>query len=232
MKKNTYCSKDNLFYDYMTGTLSPNRRKKMEEHINNCSSCYQSFKIAKELIQDKDGMNYQKASKDEAEEFLKKMDSRAEKKKDKPFLKKMNKILKRLGKKVPAIVEDVILWITVPQAELSYAYVRSFKGDQNISHIFLKKDFDNIQSEIYLQKINDNCFCLDFKVLDQNFENDYIRISLKNIDDDSEISKLLSHEQISFEPLNYGNYELMIKQSNKHIDIFHFEINQEGLHER
>ncbi|KPA16565.1 hypothetical protein MHK_003226 [Candidatus Magnetomorum sp. HK-1] len=232
MFQKTDCPKDDSFYDYMTGSLSPRRQKSMTKHMKKCKSCHQSFKMAKEFLQDIDSKDYQKASEEEAELFIKKMSKRAEKNKNKSLLKKMKHSLLQLGEKIQTVFEDSVPWITTSQANLSYAHVRSVNDSQNVRYILHKKDIDNIQSKIYIQQLTTDCFCLDFKVLNEDIENDIIRVSLKNIENNDEYSKPLLDNRISFENLCYGNYELMIKQNNAYKDLFNFEINQEGLHER
>jgi len=233
MNQNKPCLKDDFFYDYMTGSFSLGQQKKITNHLSTCKTCYQSYKMASEFLQDDDGKDFQKASTEEADQFMKKMTLRAEKSNNNTLLKKLNQSLMNVGKKIQNIIEDSILWITAPRAELSYVPVRSGNNSENVSYILHTKNFDNIQSEIYVQQINNESFCLDFKLLNKDIlEKGYIRIILRNIDDDHEISKVLSQNHISFDDLCFGKYELIIKHNTSYKDAFLFEINQEGLHER
>ena len=156
-KKMKQCINENKMLDYIMGSLHPEEEKQIKAHLLTCKNCHELYLLSKYLIKDSDSVN------DDTDNQI-----------DEQYMKStFIKIMQRSG----IAIKKIFHWITevsppIWMATLAPSKVRDSQSNKTPS-ICIKKDNEQIDLELYMEKKDSHQFSLWVKTDVKNNDGDY-----------------------------------------------------------
>ncbi len=196
---------------YIRQGLSDEERDRMEEHLSRCDACLEEFVIGTTLLRDTELTEWEHASEDAVLSVLNKFDIPEK-------LKKFHAWTKRV------LVPDLV---SQPES----AFVRNGQNTSaRAEYIFLNKDFNDLHTEMCMEKLENSRFSIQTKVLKNTKNAKNVRITLMRTGG-AVSSRPLKGFLERFIDLPYGQYRLILAQDAVEKGEYCFKIDDGGLNE-
>ena len=195
---------------YIEGSLSDKGRDRIEEHLSECDTCLEEFVIANTLLKDHDLIECEPVSEEVALSALKSLS-------------------------IPKKLKKFYAWITkvlVPDSagQPAFATVRKPDAASSVDYISIKKDMNDLQVEMYIEKTEDDKARIRVRVLKDNISARNVRLTLIR-QGGVIVSRLLKKNYVLFEDLPFGSYRFVVEQDALEKGEYLFKINEAGLNE-
>ena len=217
------CPSDEMLADYLQGHLAEKEGSEMEEHLSDCTICLEELVIANSLFQGADLPQLDAVPAEVTEAAVRLMQSLDSAESD-----SLSEKFERAIKDLPTRISDFLNHKT--WAELQPQPVRGFKRKVAKDLVLLKKTFEDVESEIEIEKVGENKALIRVRLLLADLTSQKIRVTLKK--GDREIASHLAEEAyVLFEDIPFGHYSLTFARDGLTLGTYLFEI-KETAHDR
>lgn len=217
------CPSDEMLADYLQGHLAEKEGSEMEEHLSDCTICLEELVIANSLFQGADLPQLDAVPAKVTEAAVRLMQSLDSAESD-----SLSEKFERAIKDLPTRISDFLNHKT--WAELQPQPVRGFKRKVAKDLVLLKKTFEDVESEIEIEKVGENKALIRVRLLLADLTSQKIRVTLKK--GDREIASHLAEEAyVLFEDIPFGHYSLIFARDGLTLGTYLFEI-KETAHDR
>ena len=217
------CPSDEMLADYLQGHLAEKEGSEMEEHLSDCTICLEELVIANSLFQGANLPQLDAVPAEVTEAAVRLMQSLDSAESD-----SLSEKLERAIKDLPTRISDFLNHKT--WAELQPQPVRGFKRKVAKDLVLLKKTFEDVESEIEIEKMGENKALIRVRLLLADLTSQKIRVTLKK--GDREIASHLAEEAyVLFEDIPFGHYILTFARDGLTLGTYLFEI-KETAHDR
>ena len=217
------CPSDEMLADYLQGHLAEKEGSEMEEHLSDCTICLEDLVIANSLFQGADLPQLDAVPAEVTEAAVRLMQSLDSAESD-----SLSEKFERAIKDLPTRISDFLNHKT--WAELQPQPVRGFKRKVAKDLVLLKKTFEDVESEIEIEKVGENKALIRVRLLLADLTSQKIRVTLKK--GDREIASHLAEEAyVLFEDIPFGHYSLTFARDGLTLGTYLFEI-KETAHDR
>jgi hypothetical protein len=217
------CPSDEMLADYLQGHLAEKEGSEMEEHLSDCTICLEELVIANSLFQGANLPQLDAVPAEVTEAAVRLMQSLDSAESD-----SLSEKFERAIKDLPTRISDFLNHKT--WAELQPQPVRGFKRKVAKDLVLLKKTFEDVESEIEIEKMGENKALIRVRLLLADLTSQKIRVTLKK--GDREIASHLAEEAyVLFEDIPFGHYSLTFARDGLTLGTYLFEI-KETAHER
>jgi len=217
------CPSDEMLADYLQGHLAEKEGSEMEEHLSDCTICLEELVIANSLFQGADLPQLDAVPAEVTEAAVRLMQSLDSAESD-----SLSEKFERAIKDLPTRISDFLNHKT--WAELQPQPVRGFKRKMAKDLVLLKKTFEDVESEIEIEKVGENKALIRVRLLLADLTSQKIRVTLKK--GDREIASHLAEEAyVLFEDIPFGHYSLTFARDGLTLGTYLFEI-KETAHDR
>lgn len=217
------CPSDEMLADYLQGHLAEKEGSEMEEHLSDCTICLEELVIANSLFQGADLPQLDAVPAKVTEAAVRLMQSLDSAESD-----SLSEKFERAIKDLPTRISDFLNHKT--WAELQPQPVRGFKRKVAKDLVLLKKTFEDVESEIEIEKVGENKALIRVRLLLADLTSQKIRVTLKK--GDREIASHLAEEAyVLFEDIPFGHYSLTFARDGLTLGTYLFEI-KETAHDR
>ena len=217
------CPADEILADYLEGRFSEEERSEMEKHLSDCDACLEVLTVANSLIQGEKQFQLEPVPAkvtDAAERLVQSQDPQV----SEPLPEKIERTLKDLPTKISEFLSFKTWGQLQPQP------VRGFKRKVAKDLVLLKKTFEDVESEIEIEKVGENKALIRVRLLLADLTSQKIRVTLKK--GDREIASHLAEEAyVLFEDIPFGHYSLTFARDGLTLGTYLFEI-KETAHDR
>ncbi|WP_020586696.1 anti-sigma factor family protein [Desulfobacter curvatus] len=206
---NPGCIETVKLYDYITGQLSEQEARNVEDHLADCDTCLEQFVTAQALLEDTDLMENSVRTKEVGAPIIKALLAGA-----KRFLE----------------------WTVEPLAQPAFAIRDSaaestFEGNPPSNYLKIVKRFGRLSGEMAFKKIKQNAFDLQFKLVGTFEKNERFCLILERENDKFD-ARILEDTRAEFTNLSFDRYHLVLEQNEKPCGKFFFEITRDGIYEQ
>jgi hypothetical protein len=217
------CPSDEMLADYLQGHLAEKEGSEMEEHLSDCTICLEELVIANSLFQGANLPQLDAVPAEVTEAAVRLMQSLDSAESD-----SLSEKFERAIKDLPTRISDFLNHKT--WAELQPQPVRGFKRKVAKDLVLLKKTFEDVESEIEIEKMGENKALIRVRLLLADLTSQKIRVTLKK--GDREIASHLAEEAyVLFEDIPFGHYSLTFARDGLTLGTYLFEI-KETAHDR
>jgi hypothetical protein len=217
------CPSDEMLADYLQGHLAEKEGSEMEEHLSDCTICLEELVIANSLFQGADLPQLDAVPAEVTEAAVRLMQSLDSAESD-----SLSEKFERAIKDLPTRISDFLNHKT--WAESQPQPVRGFKRKMAKDLVLLKKTFEDVESEIEIEKVGENKALIRVRLLLADLTSQKIRVTLKK--GDREIASHLAEEAyVLFEDIPFGHYSLAFARDGLTLGTYLFEI-KETAHDR
>ncbi len=210
---------------YIHGHLPDKKRDRAEKHLSICDECMEEFVLANILLSDSESDSYEPGPADAARAAFQKIKEKV----------KHNFSEWVAGMSLPQ-------WLTDGTSPIRFQnrlapVLRSPSTASPTDSIFIRKDMNGLQTEMYVEKADHENARLWMKVLRDNETAENISLTLLK-DGKIPFARFLKDGYVLFEKQPFGDYTLMLEgkaaKSKKwfQTDPYHFEINEAGFYEK
>lgn len=212
------CPTEEMIADYLEDRLSDNECSEMEKHLSDCDTCIEELAVAHSLLQDPHLSELASVPAEVTEAAVRLVMSQD------PFLsgslsERIERALKDLPSKISAFLKHSA-W-----RELQPQPVRGPKRKVDKDLVLLKKTFQDVETEIEIEKIGDNKAHIRVRLLLDDTTSQTMRVTLTK--GDREISSYLAERaHVVFEDVTFGRYSLTIARDGSMLGIYHFQIKE------
>ena len=217
------CPADEIHADYLEGRLSEEERSEMEEHLSDCNACLEVLAVANSLIRGEEQFRLEPVPAkvtDAAGRLVQSQDPQV----SEHLSEKIERILKDLSSKVSESFSPKTWGQLQPQP------VRGSKRKVPKDLVLLKKTFEDVETEIEIEKVGENKALIRVRLLLADFTSQKVRVTLKK--NDREIASHLAEEAyVLFEDIPFGHYSLTFDRDGLTLWTYLFEI-KETAHDR
>jgi hypothetical protein len=217
------CPSDEMLADYLQGHLAEKEGSEMEEHLSDCTICLEELVIANSLFQGANLPQLDAVPAEVTEAAVRLMQSLDSAESD-----SLSEKFERAIKDLPTRISDFLNHKT--WAELQPQPVRGFKRKVAKDLVLLKKTFEDVETEIEIEKVGENKALIRVRLLLADLTSQKIRVTLKK--GDREIASHLAEEAyVLFEDIPFGHYSLTFARDGLTLGTYLFEI-KETAHDR
>lgn len=201
---------------YIDGRLSDKERYQTEKHLANCDICMEELILAEILMNDSELTEYDPGPGD---------------------------IVGAALRKIRETVLKISDWLTdLAQPEWIPAYspspVRSSGGvSAAIESILIRKDIDELRTEMYIEKADDGNARIWINVFKDNETAENVILTILK-DGHTPFARIQKHDPVQFGNQPFGNYSLTLEgvspDTKERFETapYHFEINSAGFYEK
>lgn len=206
------CHNEEMLADYLEGRLSDNARSQMENHLSICENCLQELMIGKDLILGGDQNGLAGVPDEVTESAVRRLSS-------------LNLITSSFSKeRLTGLLDRFYLTVSnlfnmSAWRELHLAPVRSSKKVISKDLMYLKKSFQEINTEIEIEKTGDHNSCIRVRV-SNNIKG--VRVTLLQKNEREISSQLLNGNDAVFEEIPFGHYRLVFTRDGLKVGIYRF----------
>ena len=197
--------------DYILGLLSFKENIKIKWHLFRCSNCMKNYQKARLLLIEKcDDTIEQPVSKNMALSFVKNLST------------------SKLDFKIRSFnwIKDAC----APETIRSKPVFRTSSEDE-INYYQIDRYFDEIETKIYFEKIDDHQFYMDVKATLQDNSTNHIDLILEKTEGGGHIKRPFKNGMASIDSIPFDSYRMIIVQNEIFKGDYYFTINQDGHHE-
>jgi hypothetical protein len=217
------CPSDEMLADYLQGHLAEKEGSEMEEHLSDCTICLEELVIANSLFQGANLPQLDAVPAEVTEAAVRLMQSLDSAESD-----SLSEKFERAIKDLPTRISDFLNHKT--WAELQPQPVRGFKRKVAKDLVLLKKTFEDVESEIEIEKMGENKALIRVRLLLADLTSQKIRVTLKKGDREI-VSHLAEEAYVLFEDIPFGHYSLTFARDGLTLGTYLFEI-KETAHDR
>ena len=204
--------------DYLEGRLSEKKGSEMERHLSDCDICLEQLAVANSLLLDGHLSELESVPTEVTEAAVRLVRSQ-----DWLLSESLPEKIERSLKDLPTKISDFLnhkSW-----GELQPQPVRGPKRKMTKDFVLLKKTFQDVETEIEIEKIGDNKAHIRLRILADDAANQAIRVTLKK--GEREIASYLAESTyVLFEDIPFGHYSLALARDGIMLGIYHFEIKE------
>jgi hypothetical protein len=212
------CPADELLADYLEGRLSEKKASDIERHLSSCDICLEELAVANSLLLGGHLTELESVPAEVTESAVHLICSQ-----DWLVFKFLPERIERSLKELPTKIFDLLnhkSW-----GELQPQPVRGPKRKVGKDFVLLKKTFQDIDTEIEIEKIGDNMARIRVRILADDAVSQIIRVTLKK--EDREIASYLAERSfVLFDDIPFDHYSLTFARDGSMLGIYHFEIKE------
>lgn len=206
---NPGCIETAKLYDYITGQLSEQEARNVEDHLADCDICLDQFVTAQALLEDGDLMENSVSIKEVGA----------------PIIKALLAGTKRF-----------LEWTVEPLVQPAFAIRDSaaentFEGNSPSNYLKVIKSFGWLSGEMAFKKTKQNAFDLQFKLVGTFESNSRFCVILERQKDKFD-ARILEGAKAEFTNLSFDRYHLVLEKNEEPCGKFFFEITQDGIYEQ
>lgn len=213
---------------YIGNTLSDDEKQQIEEHLADCDECRKFFVLTNEILKDEEVPEWETADGKKAEEILNKIKEKTD----------LIKPVEVFCQWIKASLSDLAscVWFSCFESQAALSAVRSVSAEKGttIDYLYLKKNIHDLETEMYIRKMEDHKADLKIRISKQGVKVGNIRLTLKG-EGMRDVSRPLRDEYVLFEKLSFGNYDLILIQRGteaKQEYHFTFKLDETGIQEQ
>ena len=212
------CPTEEMLADYLEDRLSEKQGSEMEKHFLDCDTCLEDLALAQSLFQDSHLNELASVPAEVTDAAVRLVLSQ------KPFVSEsLPERIERALKDLPTKVSEFLNHRT--WGELQPQPVRGPKRKVAKDLVLLKKTFQDVETEIEIEKIGENKAHIWVRLLLDDTISQTIRVTLKK--GDREVSSYLAEQaHVVFEDIPFGRYSLTIARDGSTLGTYHFEIKE------
>jgi hypothetical protein len=214
----TTCPADEIVADYIEGRLSEQSASEMEEHFSYCNVCLEVLTLATSLVHGEHQLELEPVPAkvtDAAARFVLSQDPLL----SDSLLVRLERTLKSLPTRLSELLNHEAWEGLQPQP------VRGFKKKVAEDFILLRKTFQDVKSEIEVEKTGEKKALIRIRLLADHTADQTIRVTLKK--GDREIaSQLAEGAYVLFEDIPFGRYSLTFAKDGFTLGTYLFEIKE------
>lgn len=244
---NSGCTDLSILDKYVDGHLSGQQREQAEAHLAECDNCLEEFALEKmlssediltEYDQEAEDMVWgayqkvkEKLGKDIVMNNVRSSDTQRSKQDSPLLVQGYRKVRKKIGKLrwFPDLQPPE--WISGYALSLARSPARS-KAPASCGSVLIKKEMDDLLTEMYLEKSGDDNLCIWINVLKENkiAKQVFLTLERKGEHPFSRSRTLAGGFQV-FDKLSFGTYHLTLEQNDQEKGNYLFEIDDDGFYE-
>ncbi len=244
---NSGCISPNILDKYIDGHLSGQQREQAEAHLAECDNCLEEFAIEKMLSSEDISTEYdqeaedmvwgayqkvkEKLEQDIVMNNVRSSDIQRSRQDSSLFAQGYRKVRKEIKKFrwLPDLQPPE--WISGYGLSLARSPARS-KVLASCGSVLIRKEMDDLLTEMYLEKSGDDNVCIWINVLKENKIAKRVFLTLERKGDHpfSRSRTLASGFQV-FDKLSFGTYHLTLEQNDQEKGNYLFEIDDNGFYE-
>lgn len=204
--------------DYLEGRLSEKKGSQVERHLSSCDICLEELAVANSLLLGSHLTELESVPAEVTEAAVHSICSQ-----DWLVSETLPEKVERSLKELPTKISDFLNHKSC--GELQPQPVRGPKRKVGRDFILLKKTFQDVNTEIEIEKIGDNKTRIRVRILADDAASQTIRVTLKK--GDREIASYLAERSyVLFEDIPFGHYSLTLARDGSLLGIYHFEIKE------
>ena len=208
---------EEIFADYLENRLTDEECRQLETYLSDCDNCLEELLIAKNMINNSRLSEYEPVSKHITESAVHLLAKRI----PAPRRSMQDVIIQTLKHLWPRIANPDRLTVF---SDTALTHVRSYDLAAHPRSFCTKKQFENIETEIEMEKTGPDCALIRVRLI-SDIQNKYnIRVTLLNKDNREISSFLLTEGFVIFEDIRFGNYNLVFIRNGETIGTYPFEI--------
>jgi hypothetical protein len=212
------CPTEEMLADYLEGRLSEKEGSKMERHFAECDTCLEELAVANSLIRGAHLPELESVPTGVTEAATRLVLSQ-----DHFVSGSLPERIERALKDLPTKISEFLDYRT--WGELQPQPVRGPKKKVAKDFVLLKKTFQDVETEIEIEKIGDNKAHIRVRILLDDADSQTIRVTLKK--GEREIASYLAeHAHALFEDIPFGRYSLSLSRDGLILGMYHFEIKE------
>lgn len=212
------CPADEMLADYLEGRLSEKEGSEMERHLSDCDICLEELAVTNSLLLGGHLTELESVPTEVTEAAVLLVRSQ-----DSLVSESLSERIERSLKDLPSKISDFFnhkSW-----GELQPQPVRGPKRKVAKDLVLLKKTFQDVETEIEIEKMGDNKAHIRVRILAGDAARQTIRVSLKK--GEREIASYLAESAfVLFEDIPFGHYSLTLARDGLILGIYHFEIKE------
>jgi len=217
------CPTDEILADFLEGRLSEEEKSEMEAHLSDCDDCLEVLTVASSLLRGEERYELAPAPArvtDAAAQLVLGEYS--------PSTESLPARVERTLRDLPTRVAG--FFIDKGWGGLQPQPVRGFKRKLSSDFVLLRKRFEDVESEIELEKTGENKALIRVRVFPADTAGLKIRVTLK--EGDREVaSQLAVGGYALFEDIPFGHYGLTLARDGLTLGTYLFEV-KETRHDR
>ena len=218
------CPDDEMIADYLEGRLMDKDRFQIEKHLSDCTMCLERFVIATSLVHGGAELELDTVPAEVTEAAV-----RLVQRKRSALPDSLSKTLKGSIRDLSTKVSDFFRF--TPWGEWQLQPIRGSKKTLNKDLILLQKSFNDIETEIEIEKIGANKCNIRVVFPKHSRIRRGVRVSLKK--GEREISSHLTDtDYVLFEDIPFGRYSLTFAKDGVTLGTYAFEVRETGCGER
>ncbi len=212
------CPADEILADYVEGRLSEQKNSEMEEHLSYCNVCLEVLAVAAGLVHGEYQLELDpvpaKVTNAAARLVIGEDPLLSE-----SFPAKLERTLRSLPTRISELLNHETWGGFQPQP------VRGLKRRVAKDFMLLRKTFQDVKSEIEVEKIGEEKALIRIRLLADDTANQAIRVTLKK--GEREIaSQLAEGAYVLFEDIPFGRYSLTLAKDGLTLGTYLFEIKE------
>jgi len=212
------CPTDEMLADYLEGRLSEKKGSEMERHLSDCDICLEELAVANSLLLGGYLPELESVPTEVTEAAVRLVRSQ-----DWLLSESLPERIERSLRDLPTKISDILNhknW-----GEFQPQPVRGPKRKVAKDFVLLKKTFQDVETEIEIEKIGDNKAHIRVRILADDAASKTIRVTLKK--GEREIASYLAESAyVLFEDITFGHYSLTLARDGSILGIYHFEIKE------
>jgi hypothetical protein len=214
----TSCPDDEIIVDYMQDRLLGENKAKIETHLASCDLCLEGFVVTRNLVREDDPPDLEQVPIRVTRVAVDLVTGR--------HLKQYDSIKEKAGRYLNDICSKTLSYFNLePWGSPALSPIRGSREVVSEGLIHLRKTFENIDTEIEIEKRADRKAHIRIKLSENNRQKKGVRVTLKR--DSREISShLLSGSYVLFEDIPFGRYNLTFTKGNVTLGEYFFEIKE------
>jgi hypothetical protein len=209
------CLDEEAIADYLEDRLSHDQRMEVEKHLSDCEMCLNAFVIANDLIRGKAQLELDMVPAEVTEAAVRLLESK------RPV--SSVSISEVLGSSLKDLYGKVTDFLRLkPWVDWQLQPIRGPKPILIKDLIILKKKFQDIETEIEIEKTGENQTNIRVKFPEPIVVRQGIRVTLEK--GQTEIASYMADsDQVLFENIPFGRYGLTFVREGKRLGRFFFE---------
>jgi len=229
------CLNDKTIIDYFSGNLSLFMQYLLKRHIASCDTCLNNLLIIHQMLKDQTSEDWKAISipSEQSQQLLRRINRNREQKYHQWHFENvsMKSSFKDLfHKKLGEIFSNYIHHPVLQPIPVLRSINQKSMEDQPIRSIHLKKQFDDLHTDILFQRSTEHHVSIHIQVKQNNMPAKNVRLTCIRKGDGFD-SRLLK-DKVIFQDCPFDCYQLIIAQHAIEKGSFEFEINLEGINEK
>lgn len=203
------CLDTDMLFSYIEKRLPDQEKDQVERHFLKCDECLEEFALAKTLVNTTDLTGYEPAPASVVRTVLS------------DIREKLEKLVKWVAELPP------------PEWLMNYGAspVRSVIQSDTVpttASVLIRKDVDDLQAEMYIQKTKLDRVCIWIKVSKGKKSAKNVSLTLKR-EGGRSLARFLTADYEFFDKLSFGTYALVLEQNTRKKGDFLFQIDDKGF---